>query len=274
MLVDFDDVAINERNEILIEYLYVSDHNVRKDKLNINEDIENLANNIKENGLLNPITICKNNNKYEIIAGQRRYLAAKSLGWKRIKCNLVDNVNEFKKLVLSLSENIERKDMSNYDKIKTYSELWKYNTNFKEIEKAIKITKPTFDKYIRISRLDDDIIRLLDIKPKKDSITLEVADELSKAKGDINYILNKLKDIKNADKATIIRIYNEDNISIENAINKFNNKPVIKKDECILDPETKKFVKIPDNEGVREGLVKELFKFYKVMNQKPEFYDL
>ena len=266
MLVDFDDVTINEKNEILIEKLYVSDYNVRKDNI---DDIDSLMNNIKVHGLFNPITICKNNDKYEIIAGQRRYLAVKSLGWKRIKCNVVDNVNMFKKLVMSLSENTERKDMSNYDKIKTYSELWKYNSSFDEIKKSTNISKTTFERYIRISRLNDTIIRLLDIESKKGGITLEVADELSKTKGDI---LDKIKGFKNSDKVKIIKIYNDENISIENAINKFNNKPIIKKEECIFDINTRKYVKIPDN--IRDNLVGELFKLYKGIGKQPEFYDL
>jgi ParB family chromosome partitioning protein len=68
--------------DIDIDELYVSDINVRK-TLESEEDetgISDLANDIKQNGLINPITVrLDNNNKYEIIAGQRRFLAIKLL---------------------------------------------------------------------------------------------------------------------------------------------------------------------------------------------------
>ena len=66
---------------IEITKLYVSNINVRK-TLTCEEDetgISDLANDINTNGLINPITVRLNNDKYEIIAGQRRYLAMKQL---------------------------------------------------------------------------------------------------------------------------------------------------------------------------------------------------
>ncbi len=62
---------------VKIEDLQISDINVRKNLIN---NIEELAESINKNGLINPITVKLNSNgKYDIIAGQRRYLAMKSL---------------------------------------------------------------------------------------------------------------------------------------------------------------------------------------------------
>jgi ParB family chromosome partitioning protein len=77
---------------IEITKLYVSNINVRK-TLTSEEDetgITDLANDINTNGLINPITIRLNNNKYEIIAGQRRYLAMKQLNKTYIPCNILN----------------------------------------------------------------------------------------------------------------------------------------------------------------------------------------
>ena len=81
-----------EVKDIDIISLYVSELNVRK-ILTSDEDetgISDLANDIRSNGLINPITVRKSKDKYEIIAGQRRYLACKMLKRSTIPCNIVD----------------------------------------------------------------------------------------------------------------------------------------------------------------------------------------
>ena len=74
-------------DNINVDQLYISDINVRKTSIN---EISELANSIDINGLINPITVRKDNNdKYEIIAGQRRYLAMKELNKHTIPCNII-----------------------------------------------------------------------------------------------------------------------------------------------------------------------------------------
>ena len=78
--------------EIGIDKLFVSNVNVRK-TLTSEEDetgIYDLANDINTNSLINPITVRLNGDKYEIIAGQRRYLAMKQLNKTHIPCNILD----------------------------------------------------------------------------------------------------------------------------------------------------------------------------------------
>jgi ParB family chromosome partitioning protein len=105
-------------DNIVVDKLYVSDINVRK--TNVNE-ITELANSIDINGLINPITVRKDgDDKYEIIAGQRRYLACKMLKKNNISCNILD-VNSQKAEELSLVENVQRNPMTNSDKVKIYS---------------------------------------------------------------------------------------------------------------------------------------------------------
>ena len=85
--------------------LYVSNINVRK-TLTSEEDetgITDLANDISTNGLINPITVRLNNDKYEIIAGQRRYLAMKQLNKTHIPCNIL-NIDTQKAEEISLVE--------------------------------------------------------------------------------------------------------------------------------------------------------------------------
>jgi len=77
---------------IEISKLYVSDVNVRK-TLTSEEDetgIIDLANDIDVNGLINPITVRQIGDKYEIIAGQRRFLAIRYLNKTHIPCNVLN----------------------------------------------------------------------------------------------------------------------------------------------------------------------------------------
>ena len=124
--------------DIDIDKLYVSDINVRK-TLESEEDetgISDLANDIKQNGLINPITVRldNNNNKYEIIAGQRRFLAIKLLENKFVSCHII-NVSNQKAEEISLVENVQRNQMTTIDKVKSYSKL--YNVYNNDIDKVI-----------------------------------------------------------------------------------------------------------------------------------------
>jgi len=126
---------------IEISKLYVSNINVRK-TLTSEEDetgITDLANDININGLINPITVRLNNNKYEIIAGQRRYLAMKQLNKTHIPCNIL-NIDTQKAEEISLVENVQRNQMTTCDKVRSYSKLYDvYNGDIDKVISAIHI---------------------------------------------------------------------------------------------------------------------------------------
>lgn len=75
------------------------------------ESIEGLAESIKENGLLQPISVRKNGNKYELIAGERRYRACLHIGRKEIEAIIYD-MSDDESAKLALIENIQREDLN------------------------------------------------------------------------------------------------------------------------------------------------------------------
>ena len=129
--------------DIEIINLYVSDINVRK-TLSSEEDetgIIDLANDININGLINPITVRLNNNKYEIITGQRRYLAMKYLS--HIPSNILD-INTQKAEEISLVENVQRNQMTTCDKVRSYIRLYNvYKGDIEKVMSSIHISKQT-----------------------------------------------------------------------------------------------------------------------------------
>lgn len=91
MLIEIEKVIVNDR--------------IRKDFGNIDE----LAQDIKENGLINPPVVTP---EFELIAGERRYRAMKSLGWQQIEVRVMSVQDALHKLKLEISENENRKEFS------------------------------------------------------------------------------------------------------------------------------------------------------------------
>lgn len=102
---------------IPLSKLKVDEMNVRKQY--VEESVDELAESMKIRGLIAPITVKLHKGKYNVIVGQRRYLAAKKLGWDEIPAIIIDAADDTTKSILSLSENIHRKDVSARDKAQT-----------------------------------------------------------------------------------------------------------------------------------------------------------
>lgn len=104
MLVNINDIKIKKR--------------VRRDL----GDLEALKNSLRTYGLLNPITL---NNKYELIAGERRLQAAKQLGWTNINAVIQNNLTEVEELEMELEENNQRKEFTKEELLEGYKRLEK-----------------------------------------------------------------------------------------------------------------------------------------------------
>ena len=132
MFVKIDDIKIKKR--------------VRRDL----GDLEALKESLRLYGLLNPITL---NSKYELIAGERRLEAAKSLGWERINAIVLDNnVDKIRQLEIELEENNQRKEFTDEELLDGYKRLEKlknpgfWDKFFKAIKNFFKKIKSIFQK--------------------------------------------------------------------------------------------------------------------------------
>ena len=198
-------------DNINVDKLYISDINVRK--TNINE-IEELSNSIDINGLINPITVRKDNDdKYEIIAGQRRYLAMKELNKHTIPCNIIV-ANDEKAEELSLIENLQKNNLSNCDKVKSFSKLYdNYANDYDKIKSLVKVSKATIKKYLRIKDLPLEVLEKLDANDKT-KINVPIAIELLPLVNkdiDLIDVIDKLAPLKSKNKIAAIKKFNENN---------------------------------------------------------------
>ena len=86
-------------------------------------DLTALKESMHRYGLMNPITL---NSNYELVAGERRLEAAKSLGWERINANVLDsNIDNIRQLEMELEENNQRKEFTDEELMEGYKRLEK-----------------------------------------------------------------------------------------------------------------------------------------------------
>jgi len=121
--------------------------------------LKELTNSIKLNGVLQPITVRKiKNNKYEIIAGERRWRASKAAGLKTIPCYIINIENDSKMLELALVENLQRENLNPIEEAESYLILKeKYNLSQDEIAKKVGKARTTISNSIRLLKLPSNI---------------------------------------------------------------------------------------------------------------------
>ncbi|MDH5718563.1 MAG: ParB/RepB/Spo0J family partition protein [Spirochaetia bacterium] len=88
-------------------------------------NIKSLAASLQEEGLLQPIVVTKEDNSYYIVAGERRYRAAKSLNWKDIECRIIKKIPKDKYKV-AVIENIQRENLSPIEESHAFKKLKNY----------------------------------------------------------------------------------------------------------------------------------------------------
>lgn len=150
-----------ELRELPIELLRVAQTNTRKDTAAGEEEssISGLAQSIREQGLLNPLTVrSRSDGTFEILAGQRRYLACKELGWSSIPVTVREDVTDTSAVALSLIENVQRADMHPLDKARAYEELRDHHRgNLREVAHATGVSVATVQRYLTLLDLPPEL---------------------------------------------------------------------------------------------------------------------
>ena len=141
-------------SELSLDKIYVNPNQPRTN-FDSNE-IDNLVVSIKEIGVIQPITVRKvNDNKYEIISGERRYRASKIANLDSIPCYIKAVENDTDLLKMSLVENVQRVDLDPIEIALTYERLInEYNLNIDIISKLVGKDRSTVSNYVRLLKLD------------------------------------------------------------------------------------------------------------------------
>jgi len=120
------------------------------------EHVRNLANSINQLGLLQPVKVRRNGHAYELAYGHRRVRAARLLGWTKIPAEIA-NLSDEKLFMLSLSENMERDDLSDYEIGLSLSRLHKsFDKSYEEIGSLVGYSKQHVSNLIAMTKLFDE----------------------------------------------------------------------------------------------------------------------
>lgn len=129
----------NSSNNMSVEIDLISPNESQPRKYFDSTEIMNLAESIRQNGVLQPIIVKKTQNGFMIIAGERRFRAAKLAGLTKIPANVVE-ADDQDVSVMSIIENIQRSDLGVIEEANAYL-LLKNNFNLTQNEIATKVSK-------------------------------------------------------------------------------------------------------------------------------------
>ena len=129
--------------------------------------LEELSNSIKKNGIIQPIAVRPSksqSNKYEIIAGERRWIAAQRAGLHEIPVNILD-LNDAESLEVAIVENIQRDDLSPIEEARGYKKLSEeFNYDHESISKLMSKSRSHISNTLRLLTLPEDVIAMLEEK--------------------------------------------------------------------------------------------------------------
>ena len=140
---------------IPIDLLYPNEYQPRKNF--DDKELKDLAVSIKQYGILNPILVRKVNDKYEIIAGERRYRAAKMVGLKEIPV-IIKQITTSELAEIALIENLQRSKLSPIEEANSYQEILRLtNLTQEQLGKKIGKSQAAIANKIRLLNLPPNI---------------------------------------------------------------------------------------------------------------------
>ncbi|MBP2025537.1 ParB/RepB/Spo0J family partition protein [Peptoniphilus stercorisuis] len=154
-----NDTKKDELQSISIDRIQVNEEQARK--IFDEEKIKELSESIKEYGILQPLVLRKDKDVFTIIAGERRYRAAKEAGLKEVPV-LIKDVSKEDADKISLIENIQRQDLNPIEEALGYKSIMQeYSLTQEELASAIGKSRQYIGNTIRVLKLDKRVIDFL-----------------------------------------------------------------------------------------------------------------
>ena len=129
------------------------------------ESLDELTNSIKEQGLIQPIVVRpdkSSSNKYEIIAGERRWIASQNAGLHEVPVVIL-NVDDVKSLEFAIVENVQRQDLNPIEEARGYQRLIdEFNYNQEKLSKFIGKSRSYIANSLRLLSLPEDVLLLVE----------------------------------------------------------------------------------------------------------------
>jgi len=156
--------------EININKVSISDlvRNKFQPRKTFDEDsLQDLTNSIKERGIIQPIIVRKSSDdspKYEIIAGERRWLSAQKAGLHEVPVVITD-VDDLKSLEFAIIENVQRNDLNAIEEARGYKRLIEeFSYDQEKVAKFIGKSRSHIANFLRLFNLPETVLKLIEIK--------------------------------------------------------------------------------------------------------------
>lgn len=178
--------TMKEIREVPMSKLELARGQVRQ--RSVGKEIDELADSIERVGLLQPIVVCPTDNGegYEILLGQRRFLACQELGKSKIRAAILDEkVSQTEAKILSVTENLVRRDLDTKDKIDVCSELYKKYGSIEAVKDETGLPRRKIRQYVKYPRLMDELKDLVDTHEVSVDTALR-AQDAAEVSGDVD----------------------------------------------------------------------------------------
>ena len=151
----------NELHNLALELLQPGKYQPRKDMSS--DALEELAASIRTQGVIQPIVVREiKSNQYEIIAGERRWRAAKLAELAEVPC-LVKDIPDESAVAIALIENIQREDLNAMEEAVALERLMKeFELTHQEVADAVGKSRTTVSNLLRLNKLNDEVKTLLE----------------------------------------------------------------------------------------------------------------
>ena len=150
-------------NKVLISDLVSNKFQPRK--IFDEESLQDLTNSIKERGIIQPIIVRKSSDdssKYEIIAGERRWLSAQKAGLHEVPVVVAD-VDDLKSLEFAIIENVQRNDLNEIEEARGYQRLIdEFSYDQEKVAKFIGKSRSHITNFLRVLSLPEAVLKLIE----------------------------------------------------------------------------------------------------------------
>ena len=195
----------SQKNQLSISELVPNKYQPRKifDENNLDE----LTNSIKERGMIQPIVVRKSNDdisKFEIIAGERRWLAAQRAGLHNVPV-VITEADDLKSLEFAIVENVQRHDLNPLEEAQGYKRLIdEFSYDQEKVSKFIGKSRSHITNSLRLLTLPQDVIKLIETQ-KITAGHAKILVGLSNASFVASKIIEKKLSVRQAE--TFVRVF-------------------------------------------------------------------
>ena len=159
-----DEPEVDSSKRIVEIAIDLIDRNPYQPRTTFNEDeLSELANSIKQQGLIQPIVLRKVGDRYQIISGERRTRASKLAGFSTIKAQVYENLDDKVMSEWALIENIQRVDLNPVEIARSYQKLIEnYEYTHEDLAKAVGKSRSAITNALRLLKLPEIVLKWIE----------------------------------------------------------------------------------------------------------------